>query len=292
MLFKDAQDLLLDLAVGGTVEGDPDRVVAVLHLQGREVLEVLGEFAVVIVADVEIGEDLDQTGADLAEAGLLALCVIVCDDADNGSLDRGLVCKGSLGIAVKILIGIRFLLDLCRGRRGFIGSCGLRDRGSFSSGSGLLRGAAPGAFRGTAGRGFGGVNLGIGTVGIRARALASGISRVDDVEEYETLAGSAEGLRRLLLAHSYYEFAGLAQSGGQFIEIAVAGYEAESLHIAGVEDVHRVDDQADVGGVLAGSVVGLHDGGQREAGRAPHPGVEAVLGPVAVHAADRDLSIF
>ena len=168
MLFKDAQDLLLDLAVGGTVEGDPDRVVAVLHLQGREVLEVLGEFAVVIVADVEIGEDLDQTGADLAEAGLLAL----------------------------ILIGIRFLLDLCRGRRGFIGSCGLRDRGSFSSGSGLLRGAAPGAFRGTAGRGFGGVNLGIGTVGIRARALASGISRVDDVEEYETLAGSAEGLRR------------------------------------------------------------------------------------------------
>ena len=83
VLFKDAEDLLLDLAVGRTVEGDPDRAVAVLYLQGREILEVLGELAVVIIADVEIREDLDQTGPDLAKARLLALRVVVCDNAHD-----------------------------------------------------------------------------------------------------------------------------------------------------------------------------------------------------------------
>ena len=83
VLFEDPQDLLFDLAVGGAVEGDPDGVVAVLDLQGREVLEVFGELAVVIVSDVEVGEDLDQTGADLAQAGLLALSAVVGDDADD-----------------------------------------------------------------------------------------------------------------------------------------------------------------------------------------------------------------
>ena len=76
VLLEDAKDLLLDLTVGGTVEGDPHGVVAVLDLEGREVLEVLGELAVMIVSDVEVREDLDQAGADLAQAGLFALLTI------------------------------------------------------------------------------------------------------------------------------------------------------------------------------------------------------------------------
>ena len=245
-----------------------------------------------VIADVEIREDLDQAGTDLTKACLLAFSVVVCDDAHNSRLDGGLVGEGRLGIAVKILVDFRFLLYLGRRGRSFIGSRGLRDRGSFSSRSGLSRCAAPGGFGRTAGGSISGISLGRRTVGICGGPLAPGICRVNYVEENKALAGGAEGLRRLLLAHAYDKFSGFTESRGQFVEITVAGDEAETLHIACVEDVHRVDDQADVGGVLAGSVVGLHDGSQREAGRAAHPGVQTVLGPVAVHAADRDLSIF
>ena len=55
VLLEYAEDLLLDLTVSGTVEGDPDSVVPVLYLEGREVLKVFGEFAVVVVPDVKIG---------------------------------------------------------------------------------------------------------------------------------------------------------------------------------------------------------------------------------------------
>ena len=95
VLLEDAKDLLLDLTVGGTVEGDPHGVVAVLDLEGREVLEVLGELAVMIVSDVEVREDLDQAGADLAQAGLFALGAVVGDDIDNRSLDGLLIGEGA-----------------------------------------------------------------------------------------------------------------------------------------------------------------------------------------------------
>ena len=95
MLLEDAKDLLLDLTVGGTVEGDPHGVVAVLDLEGREVLEVLGELAVMIVSDVEVREDLDQAGADLAQAGLFALGAVVGDDVDDRGLDGLLIGEGA-----------------------------------------------------------------------------------------------------------------------------------------------------------------------------------------------------
>ena len=48
VLLEYAENLLLDLTVRGALEGYPDIVVAVLHFQGREVLEVFGELTVVI----------------------------------------------------------------------------------------------------------------------------------------------------------------------------------------------------------------------------------------------------
>ena len=110
VLLKYAKDLLFDLAVSGAVEGDPDGVVAVLDLEGREVLEVFGELAVVIVSDVKIRKDLDQAGADLAQACLFAFCVVVRDDADDGGLDGLLICEGGLGITVVILVQVGILL--------------------------------------------------------------------------------------------------------------------------------------------------------------------------------------
>ena len=128
VFLEDTKDLLLDLTVGGALEGYPDIVVAVLHFQGREVLEVLGELAVVIVADVEIRENLYQAGADLAQAGFLAFCAVVCDDACDRCLDGGLIGEESFGIAVIFLIDLRLFRRLGiggileGGRR--LGDCG------------------------------------------------------------------------------------------------------------------------------------------------------------------------
>ena len=122
VLLEDAKDLLLDLTVGGTVEGDPDGVVAVLDLETREIFEVFGELAVMVVSDVKIREYFDQTGADLAKACFFALRVIVSDDADDGGLDGLLICEGGFGIAVVILVQVGFLLRFGKG----IGSRGTR----------------------------------------------------------------------------------------------------------------------------------------------------------------------
>ena len=48
-----------------------------------------------IVSDVEVREDLDQAGADLAQAGFFALCAVVSDDADDRGLDSLLIGEGA-----------------------------------------------------------------------------------------------------------------------------------------------------------------------------------------------------
>ena len=123
-------------------------------------------------------------------------------------------------------------------------------------------------------------------------AGAPGVLAVYDIKEDEALAGDTEGFRCLLFAHADDDLAGLAKPCRQFVEIAVAGDDAEALHIACVEDIHGIDDQPDVGGILPRCVVGLHDRCQGVAGGTLHPGVKPVLGPVTVHAADRDLPVF
>ena len=63
-----------------------------------------------------------------------------------------------------------------------------------------------------------------------------------------------KALGRLLLAEAEDVDALLADAGGEPSEVAVGGDQAEAVEAAAVEQVHRVDHQRDVGGVLAGRV--------------------------------------
>ena len=62
--LENAVDLRLDLAVRAALQCDPDGVVAVRDGQGLEVAQELRQLAVVVVADIEVGEDL-RHGAEL-----------------------------------------------------------------------------------------------------------------------------------------------------------------------------------------------------------------------------------
>src|SRR5665811_2140021 len=64
----------------------------------------------------------------------------------------------------------------------------------------------------------------------------------------------AERARRLRLTEPVYGLPRLPQPGGELGEVAVGGNQAETVQVPGVEEVHRVDDQRAIGGVLAGGV--------------------------------------
>ena len=88
-------------------------------------------------------------------------------------------------------------------------------------------------------------------------------------------------------AEAVDDLAGLAQPQRQAGEVAVAGDERERLDVAGVEQVHRVDDQRRVGGVLAageGVLVHAADGAGVEL---VAPAAQVRGRPVAVGALDR-----
>jgi len=55
-----------------------------------------------------------------------------------------------------------------------------------------------------------------------------------------------------------------AQLHDQRGKIGVAGGEAEGVELLRVEQFHRVDDERDVGGVLAGRIIKLLDRADRE----------------------------
>ena len=79
-----------------------------------------------IISNVEVREDFDQAGADLAQSGLSAFGVIICNDTDDGRLDRGLVREQRLGVRVKILIAVRLILRF--GQHSGIGECAVGSR--------------------------------------------------------------------------------------------------------------------------------------------------------------------
>ena len=91
-------------------------------------------------------------------------------------------------------------------------------------------------------------------------------------------APSAEAVDRL---------AGLAQPGREPGEVAVAGDDREPVEGAGVEQVHRVDDQRGVRGVLAGRVGELLDRLDRVPVQLLLPAHQLLGRPVAVGALDR-----
>jgi hypothetical protein len=79
----------------------------------------------------------------------------------------------------------------------------------------------------------------------------------DVLHEDEPLAGLAERVRRLLLADPVDVEPLLADAAGQPGEIAVGTDQHEAVEAARMHQVHRVDHQRDVGGVLAHRIGGL-----------------------------------
>jgi hypothetical protein len=78
-------------------------------------------------------------------------------------------------------------------------------------------------------------------------------------------------------------------AGGQSREIAVGRYQAESVKPAAVKQVHGVNDQGDVGGILSGRIGELllgYDGVLRQN---IGPGLGSGIGEVAIDAANARL---
>ena len=82
----------------------------------------------------------------------------------------------------------------------------------------------------------------------------------------------------------------LADARGEAGEVAVRGDEAEAVEAAGVQQVHRVDDQRDVGRVLAGGVGELLLRQDGVPGQHLLPAGLLALGEVAVDAAQARLA--
>ena len=76
-----------------------------------------------------------------------------------------------------------------------------------------------------------------------------GCKKVLGIDEPAT--GLPKTLRRLLLTEAEHVDALLADAGGKPGEIAVGGNQAEAVETTTVKKIHRVDDQSDVGRVLA-----------------------------------------
>src|SRR5690606_37853416 len=122
-----------------------------------------------------------------------------------------------------------------------------------------------------------------------ALRLAVVVAEVLDVDEL--VAGGDERLRRLALAEAVHGQALLADARRQPGEVAVAGDDAEAVQVAAVHQVHRVDDQGAVGGVLAGGVVELLDRGDRVGQQPVLPPAQVAGGPVAVGAAHAGVAV-
>ena len=82
----------------------------------------------------------------------------------------------------------------------------------------------------------------------------------DQVEADELVAGLGQGQRGFGLAHPDHIHLLLAQPHRQLGKIAVAGHQAEAVHLARIKDVHGVDHHGHVRGVLAGGIVELLNG--------------------------------
>jgi hypothetical protein len=131
---------------------------------------------------------------------------------------------------------------------------------------------------------------------LRRRLLAvGGGARKQVLGVDEAAAGLAEALRRLLLAEAVHVHALLADAGGEPGEVAVGGHEAEAVEAAAVKEVHGVDHQGDVRGVLARGVGELLLGNDGVLRQDVGPGLRAGAGEVAVdapHAGLADLGDF
>ena len=122
----------------------------------------------------------------------------------------------------------------------------------------------------------------------RRFAWLSGIVICEVFQKEEVVTGVAEGLGGGLDSYSHDVGTAFMQSDGQRGEVAVAGDQHEAVECVGGQQVHGVDYQGHVGGVLARNVVELLLGLDSEALELVLPFVEVALLPVAVGALDYD----
>ena len=77
-------------------------------------------------------------------------------------------------------------------------------------------------------------------------SVSASSSAAERMSRYLNLLQAAiKGVGGLALPHADHRHARLPQAGGQAGEVAVAGHQYEAVHLAGVEDVHGVDDHAE-----------------------------------------------
>ena len=107
-----------------------------------------------------------------------------------------------------------------------------------------------------------------------------------EVEVDEPVAGRDEGRGRAAAPEPVHGHPRFPQPRRQPREVAVARDDHEALQVPRVEQVHRVDDQRGVGGVLAAGVGELLHRLDRVAQQLLLPAGEVRRGPVAVGALD------
>ena len=106
------------------------------------------------------------------------------------------------------------------------------------------------------------------------------------LEGDEAVARVLQRLRGALAAEAVDDLAGLPQPQREAGEVGVAAHQREGLDVAGVQQVHRVDDERRVGGVLADGEGVLVDGADGAGVELAGPAAEALGREVAVRALD------
>src|SRR5690348_9310272 len=116
------------------------------------------------------------------------------------------------------------------------------------------------------------------------------VGQVLDIDEL--VAGRHEWLRSFSFAETVHHQPGFADTPGEAGEVAVAGNDAEAIQAARIKQIHRVDDQRRVGGVLAACVAELLDGLDGLLQQFLLPAFEMGVGPVAVGTLDVRGAVF
>ena len=127
-----------------------------------------------------------------------------------------------------------------------------------------------------------------------AFALAALAVRIPQqkLERGEDVARLAKSRGGFLLPHADHRQPALADAAGQAREVAVARHDAEPLHRARVQDVHRVDDHGRVRGVLPLRVPELLNGRDRVFQKRVLPFRMKGERPIAVDALVGDGAVF
>ena len=115
---------------------------------------------------------------------------------------------------------------------------------------------------------------------------------LDDIlDHHEAGADVAQGFGRLALADADHVEPLFADPVGERGEIAVGTHQHETVEPAGMQQVHRIDHQPDVRGVLALGIGGLLVGDEAERMDLLRPGLQPRRGPVAIDPPERRFAV-